>query len=111
MKTITLNDIASSVTLALTLGLAGIAAQANDFKDAYPAFAEARAQALAQAAGQRVVIQAPRPAHGPKDSPKDSVSTEASRAMLGEDSGSFWLAQQPAQAQPTTLARADAIQR
>lgn len=108
MKTITLNDIASTVTLALTLGLAAAAAaQANDFEDAYPAFAEARAQALAQAAGQRVVIQAPRPAR----SPKDSVSTEASRAMLGEDSGSFWMAQQQARPQATTLARADAIQR
>jgi hypothetical protein len=102
--TITLNAIASSVTLALTLGLAS-AAHAGDFEDNYPAFAEAQAQQ--QAAGQRVVISAPRPARNSAD----SVSTEESRAMLGEDSGAFWMAQQQAKPAATTLARAATLQR
>jgi hypothetical protein len=104
--TTTLNALAASVTLALTLGLAG-AAHAGDFEDAYPAFAEAQAQKQQQATGLRVVIQAPRP----RRNPLESVSTDESRAQMGEDSGSFWLAQQQAKPATTTLARAAALSR
>ncbi len=99
-----LNAFASSVTLALSLGLA-TAAHAGDFEDAYPAFAEAQAQK--HAAGQRIVVSAPRPVR----SPRESVSTEESRALVAEDSGSFWMAQQQAKPGATTMARAAAIQR
>ncbi len=98
----------NAVALALTLGLA-TAAHAGDFEDAYPAFAEAQAQnqTQMQAAGQRVVISAPRSLPGAAT----SVSTEESRAQLGEDSGSFWMAQQWAAPRATTLARATTLQR
>lgn len=106
MKTTT---VLHAVALSLSLGLATVAtaASAGDFEDAYPAFAEAQAQQQQLAAGQRVVIQAPRP----KRNPLESVSTEASRALLGEDSGSFWMARQEAQPRNTLLARAAAITR
>jgi hypothetical protein len=97
--TITLNAFASSVTLALSLGLA-TAAQAGDFDFGHPELDQQKAaKPLAapvtppQAAAQRVAADAALL----KREPRSSVSTEESRAMLGEDSGSFWLSQQMTQ--------------
>ena len=98
MKTITLSTFA----LALTLGLA-TSASAGDFdfghpdqdllKVAKPAAKPAAIQPTAeQAAAQRVAAAA---AMLKRDA-RGGVSTEESRAMVGEDSGSFWLSQQAA---------------
>lgn len=94
MKTITLSTFA----LALTLGLA-TSASAGDFdfghpdqdllKAAKPAASQPTAE---QAAAQRVAAAA---ATLKRDA-RGGVSTEESRAMVGEDSGSFWLSQQAA---------------
>jgi len=50
----------------------------------------AAAATPAQAAAQRVAVAA----EALKRSPRDIVSTKESRAMVAEDSGSFWLTQQ-----------------
>jgi len=106
MNTITtLKTLATSLALALSLGTA---AHAGDFEDAYPGFAEQANQTTpAQAAAQRVEVTAA----ALKRSPSGSVSTEESRAMLGEDSGSFWITQHDAATKASTVARADVLKR
>jgi len=88
-----------ALALGLTVALAG-AAQAGDFDDAHPDLKamqlgspSAAAATPSQAAAQRVVVAA----EALKRGPRDRVSTEESRAMVGEDSGSFWMTQQGAQ--------------
>ncbi len=111
---ITLSAAAASFAIALSLGLP-TAASADDFADAYPAFTEARAaqqaspaQIQAQARAQGVAATA----DTLQRSPKARISTDESRAMLGEDSGSFWLTQQAAQPRSaSTLAQVDAGKR
>jgi hypothetical protein len=110
MKTTTLSTIA----LALTLGLA-TAAQAGDFDFGHPELGQPQAPKTAaapvtapQAAAQRVASDAAQL----RREPRGSVTTEESRAMLGEDSGSFWLSQQMSQPRSAlALARLEAEKR
>lgn len=95
----------TAVTLALTVSLGMSAAHAGDFDDNYPLFAEA--QTAEKDAPQRIVITAAKPQRGADG----RVSTEESRAMLGEDSGSFWMTQQLARQSATRMALANNIKR
>jgi len=88
-----------ALALSLTVALAGTA-HAGDFDDAHPDLKamqlggpSAAAATPAQAAAQRVVVAA----EALKRGPRDTVSTEESRAMVAEDSGSFWMTQLAAQ--------------
>lgn len=96
MNTTTLHTVA----LALTLGFA-TAASAGDFDFGHPdqdLLKLARPAAAAPATpAQQAAQQVAATAATLQRKPGASVSTEESRAMLGEDSGSFWLSQQAAQ--------------
>lgn len=103
MNTTTLHTVA----LALTLGFA-TAASAGDFDYGHPdqdllkltrpaATAVAAPATPAQQAAQQAAQQVAATAATLQRKPGASVSTEESRAMVGEDSGSFWLSQQAAQ--------------
>ncbi len=115
MKTTTaLNAFASAAALALTMGLS-TAAQAGDFDYGHPELnpqTQRQADTAAPAAQQvQITAQAARRSPQADRSVRGSVSTEESRAMLGEDSGSFWMAQQSAQPNATQLARVDTVKR
>ena len=93
------HNLLCSVALALSLTVALAATvRAGDFDAAHPDLKamgslSAAAATPAQAAAQRVAVAA----EALKRSPRDTVSTEESRAMVAEDSGSFWMTQLAAQ--------------
>lgn len=107
MKTSTLHTVA----LALTLGFA-TAASAGDFDFGHPdqdvlqtAAPAATSPTPERAAAKRVAVAA---AMLKRDA-RGRVSTEETRAMVGEDSGSFWLSQHLAH--PAQLRTAPALAR
>lgn len=100
------SSAAANAAIALALGLSlSPAAYAGDFDDGYPLFSNTQAQQ--QPAPQGIVITAAKPPRAADG----RVSTEESRAMLREDSGSFWMTQHQARKPNTTVARADTIRR
>ncbi len=110
MNTTTLRTVA----LALTLGFAA-AAHAGDFDFGHPDQDLLKLDRTAatpatpeQAAAKKVAAVA----STLKRDARGSVSTGESRAMMGEDSGSFWLGQQMSQPTPgPAVARLEAGKR
>jgi uncharacterized membrane protein len=95
MKTsTTLKAVATAMTLVMTMGLS-VAAHAGDFDDNYPLF-EAGQQAQKATPDQAAARRVAATAATVKPQPGQRVSSEASRALAREDSGSFWMTQHPA---------------